>query len=365
MCGIAGLSVGCALADFCTKGTESAACDDGFATGRRASNEFTAEAGLGRWDERASVRVAPRRLLAEPEATENTQIFPAHMVPILSSYEGSARWPVETRHAIAVQHLFRYLSFTVHLETAVVNPVLLAMVNGQVGVPLSPSTRLDALRMYTDEAYHALAAVDIGQQVARSSAVVDRTQGLAGRTFSHGLRRVVQASGAPELSRLHALMFVIVSETLISSNLREIASDSELADGVSDTLGDHARDEGRHHAFFAQYLKALWPSLDPSTRREVALRIPDLIEVFFAPEVEDVAEELRELGVRKSDRDAAMEAAYGQDVVRASAAASSTRLVRYLTELGALESPEVYEHYAARGLVGSDTRSAMLSGTGS
>lgn len=163
MCGIAGLSVGCPLSDACQKQSWLAEAREGLPRGSTLDDV---------WDRRASVRSAPRRRV-DPD---HQGMFSARMVPVLNT-DAASGWSAEVVESVKTHHLFRYLNFTVLLESLVVNPALLSIHLGRTGVALGPGARLDALRMYTDEAYHSLAAADIAHQVEDVTGVRNRTQG--------------------------------------------------------------------------------------------------------------------------------------------------------------------------------------------
>ncbi|MDA3804934.1 MULTISPECIES: diiron oxygenase [unclassified Clavibacter] len=290
------------------------------------------------------MRSAPRRLL------ELDDVFPPSMVPVLAAGGPADSWSPAVRRHIAVQHLYRYLNFTTHLETHVVNPVLLGMFTGSIGLPLTAAARRDALRMYTDEGHHSLVAFDVKLQVEELTGLEDRTIGMPRSTLVRGLHAILDASERHDLVSLFRLMFVIVSETLISTNLRDVASTPGLNGGVADALGDHARDEGRHHAFFATYLKELWGCLDADQRRQVGRQVPAMIDTFFGPEIDDVRDELQRLGVPGSEAAEALDRAYATDVVHADRVAATSLLVRYLADLDVFEDAGTHDAFLASGL---------------
>ncbi|MGL5828569.1 MAG: diiron oxygenase, partial [Angustibacter sp.] len=353
MCGIVGLSVGCVSESSCPLSALRRTPSRAEAANQRRSKPGTRSArhrAFDSWDERASVRSTPRHTLT-PDAGRD--FFPESMVPVLTAHPGARDWDPQIRRAIAIQHLYRYLNFTITLESTIVNPVLLAMFQGSLGVPLDPQSRLNALRMYTDEAFHGLAAFDLRQQVEVASDIPDRSGELAGSALTGGFRRIAESTHQPQARPLLHLVFVIVSESLISGNLRDIAGTQGLARPVSDTLSDHARDESRHHAFFTAYLRDLWTTLSENERRLIGTRIPDMIRVFFAPEEDDVRAELLSYGLPRREVTAALAAAYHEDVVSRSAATASARLLAHLTELGALDSAEIADAFHRAKLLGT------------
>ena len=139
MCGIAGLSVGCPLRDTCQSRDWL----------RETKSEVSRQSTLEKtWDRRASVRNAPRRML-DPEG--DSRLFPSEMIPLLAATDGR-RFPQPVIDSIHTHHLYRYLNFTILLESLVVNKTILGIYFQTTGISGGTDRRIDALRMYTDEA---------------------------------------------------------------------------------------------------------------------------------------------------------------------------------------------------------------------
>src|ERR1039457_1413750 len=114
------------------------------------------------WDRVAGVRASPRRIFRS-EREAGCQLFPSSELPYLQA----ARGDLNARDVdyLVAQRLYEYLNFTLHLESRVVNRALLTLSHGAAGVGLTDRMRLDACRIYTDEAYHATCTLDMIQQV--------------------------------------------------------------------------------------------------------------------------------------------------------------------------------------------------------
>lgn len=166
------------------------------------------------WDGRASVRAAPRRLAV---SSGDHLYFSPDLVPVTRHHLVKSL-PVPAYRALLVQHLYRYLDFTAKLESLAVNPVVLGIAHGTAGIDLPESMRFDAYKIYCDEAYHTLFSADLSRQVQEASGVVPV---LPGRPFS--LRRLTEFREelSDDYRGLLDLMFVVVSETLISSTLAQ------------------------------------------------------------------------------------------------------------------------------------------------
>ncbi|MFD7625417.1 diiron oxygenase [Streptomyces sp. NPDC059851] len=355
MCGIVGLFVGCSALAYCPRkaltapaaptGGADGAAEEG-TRGAGAAEDTTYTSPFGRWWERSSVRQAPRRTLDEP-SSEAVRYFSPDLVPV-ARHPLIAKLRPELFDQVLIQHLYRYLDFTAKLETLVVNRTVLGIAGGSVGVELPEEMRFDAYKIYCDEAYHALFSVDLMRQVR------DRT-GIAPRLprQPYFLKRLeeIQATLAPEYRALAELIFVTVSETLISASLAEIPVDDGVMPAVRETIRDHAVDEGRHHAYFATFLKYLWAGLDRTERRTAALLAPRLVDAFLRPDTDAIREELLGYGLSHDSAEQVLAEVYDECTVAAHTRLTAKRTLHYFTSLDVLDDPEVAQEFRTYGLL--------------
>jgi hypothetical protein len=336
MCGIAGLSIGCDVAPTCPKAllVESAA--------ERAGPPDTARSPLASWSARASVRARPH-----PAAAAGTAFaFPRELVPITSHPLLAEREDLCAQ--AAARHLFRYLHFTAMLEHLVVNRTVLALAHDRTGFELPDRMRLDAYKIYVDEGYHALVAAELATGVARQLGA-----GALWRTTPYFLRRLdaLMAGASADLAPLLEMLFVVCSETLISGMLSRTADMPGLQEPIRAALSDHAHDERRHHAYFAELLRRVWPQLRPSARRDAGMVVPKLIEAFLRPDFDDMRAELLGYGLAREAVEQVLAETFPDAVVEADRRRIARYTVRYFVEVGALEVAEVAEAFAASRLV--------------
>ncbi|AEV87116.1 hypothetical protein ACWT_6099 [Actinoplanes sp. SE50] len=326
MCGTVGLFIGCAALSYCPKELL-------LQTAQQAvGNEPEYRSPFRNWHERASVRQAPRRLLTEGAIRP---YFPAELVPVTRHPLIKGLAP-ETFDEVLIQHLYRYLNFTARLEYSVVNRTVLGIASGSVGVTLPEEMRFDAYKMYCDEAYHTLFSVDLARQVQQRSGVVARLPDEP--YFIVRLKQLI--AELPERDRaLAELLFVIVSETLISATLADVPEWDGVSAAVRGTVRDHAADEGRHHAYFAAFLRFLWGQLSSDDRRRAAVLVPRLIDIFLRPDVPALRAEMVGYGLTAEEAECVVDETYTPDVVREHVAATSRQTVRYFESLGAFDDP--------------------------
>ncbi|MEW2467995.1 diiron oxygenase [Streptomyces sp. NPDC046994] len=307
------------------------------------------------WYDRASVRRAPRR--TSGAAGDAVHYFPQDHVPV-AAHPLVKALPPDVFEQVLIQHLYRYQDFTSKLEHLVVNRTALGIAHGTIGVQLPREMRLDAYKVYCDEAYHALSAADVIQQVRDRSDVDPRLP--AQPYFLTRLEQILQSCDA-DLRPLVEILFVVVSETLISGNLADIPDDPSVLPMVSEVVRDHAVDEGRHHTYFAIFLRHLWGQLDERTRRRAGRYVPQLIETFLAPDTESIEAELRDHGMSREHAAQVVAEVFSPETVLAFSQAAARQTVRHFAGLGVLEDPRTAAEFQRYGLLEAPPTTAPAS----
>lgn len=310
-----------------------------------ATGSLTYRSKFARWDELASVRSSPRRLLADAPADQI--FFPPELVPAASHPLAAERGPAAVR-ALLVHRLYQYLEFTVELEDTAVIPVASRIARGRAGLDLPEQMRLDAFKIATDEAWHAQFSYDMIAQVRAATGVAHRP--VAPPRFTVRLAEIARRLDA-DLRGIDDLLFAVVSETLISAILSDLPTDRRLPPAVRAVVADHAEDEGKHHAFFRSLLGFLWPALSGGQRRRVGPLLPELVAAFLEPDHAATAHALAEIGLSGPEVERVLHESYPRDAVRRSVADAARTTVRYLQDVGALDDPCTREAFAAAGLV--------------
>ncbi|MFD7244522.1 diiron oxygenase [Streptomyces massasporeus] len=339
MCGTVGLFLGCSAVTLCPKKL--------LAGGMSEASEQTAEykSPFGSWYERSTVRRNPRRIVSEREPGE--YYFAPELTP-LTRHPLVTELRPELFDQVLVRQLLRYLHFTTVLETLVVNRTVLGIANGSIGVDVPDEMRLDAYKIYCDEAYHALFSADLTRQVRTLTGVT--TQEPQDPFFLRRLQGLLQEVPR-DLAPIVDILFVVVSETLISAQLSEIPSGGRLVPAVRDVVRDHALDEGRHHAYFAAFLRYLWGSLSPAQRKAAALHVPRLIRIFIDPDEPSIRSELTSYGISQDGARQIVAELFPAELVATHAGSAAKQTVRYFVDLGVLDDLEVHEAFVTAGLV--------------
>jgi hypothetical protein len=335
MCGTAGLFLGCEAASTCPLQRLRTP-----QPGEPADPAY--QSAFAAWDTKATVRSAPRRVLQSPFPPEP---FPAELVPVFRHpLVKGLRAPA--RQFLLAQHLFRYLDFTAQLELVVVNDTLVRLAL-QSAYGLTEPMRLDALRMVCDESYHALFSMDMKLQIADAYQIAAPADSRA--WFLTRIDRLLTETDAG-LREIGRLLFVTVSETLISASLAEHTRGAGGPVAVRAMLQDHAVDEGRHHAFFAAFARHLWARLDTSERRWAGRLIPQLIDIFLHVDVAAIEADLRTADLSPDEARQVAEETFLAADVAAQKRQTASRTIRYFDELDAFRDDEAQASLVRYGL---------------
>jgi P-aminobenzoate N-oxygenase AurF len=300
------------------------------------------------WDAGAAVRTKPRRRLSEDGGKD--LYFAPGLVPVARHPRVVALGPAAIRRVL-IEHLHTHLVFTERLEHDCVNATLRRIARGRVGVEVSPQMRLDAYRLYCDEAYHALFSADLALQVEAATGIGPRD--AEPPAFLRHLRRI-RGAQPPARRHLADMLFVVVSETLISGTLRESWRDRRVVPAVREVLGDHAEDEEHHHVYFTAFFELLWPRLTPAERTSLGRLLPGFIRGFLSPDRPAIEAVLVRCGVDPADTAQVLAESYPEETVLADMREASRVTRRLFARNGVLDDPAIADAFAAAGLLERD-----------
>ncbi|MBT0768574.1 diiron oxygenase [Kineosporia sp. J2-2] len=306
---------------------------------------------LDGWYDRAGVRHDPHRRVTEPDPGPGQDFFPRHLMPHTTHPLVQALAPQRVRE-LEARHLYQYLSFTAHFETRVVNRAALHIAEDGSGVRVGTAARADALKIYTDEGYHALYSLDLVAQLEAATRIPALRHDF--RPFLARLD-LVGEQALPGRAVLAQLLQVVVFETLVTSILSAVPADPQVLGVVRETVADHARDEGRHHAYFSAFFRELWAGLGPAERAAAARCLPALVRRSLEPELTAHRAALLAAGLTAARVRTVLAESYPAEGTDARIAADARHTVRLFRDCGVLEQPGALDAFASAGLVGDLT----------
>lgn len=239
------------------------------------------------WDIKSSVRTSDRKY-DDFITLEDFNFFRAELVPLLFHPIFYAA-PVNTQKILQVLQLSRYLYSTEIMETHVINPSLVALQNLDF---IPPEMKVNAWKIYTDEAYHSLMVAEIRKEIH------DKTKINLPQLPYPAAQRVVLAevNKLPQNLRSIGLICVAaVNETLITANLVQ-ARDNSLFPSIRQMLTDHAQDEAVHSLFFSEVFSEVWKNIDDKTKLALYHLIPIAIKNFLGADIQSLTYDIVSLG---------------------------------------------------------------------
>ncbi|GID90954.1 diiron oxygenase [Amorphoplanes digitatis] len=297
------------------------------------------------WYDDAAVRGQRRRILHE-DRERGLVLFPEKEIPYLG-HEAVVALAPAARDALVARHLYQYLLYTVHLETKVVNRGVAMVANDEADYAIAPQTRLDAFKIYCDEGYHAMFNLDVVQQIERATGVASLPYDFRPRLdrLDHTAHRFF-----PEHPRLGRLLQVAVFETVVTATLADLPRDPTVYRVVRDVVGDHARDEAHHHAFFVRFFRETWTHLTAGQRVAVARALPHLIDDCLRPDVATIRRSLIAAGLPAPVAADVVADCYAEPAVRAVIRRSARHTLALADSVGALDLPGVRDIVGELGL---------------
>jgi len=292
------------------------------------------------WYDSSSIRTKPQRLIDETEIDEK-EFFPSQHIPILSHPLIQER-DVKFKQKISIQHLYSYLEFTNILEHQLVNHVIQRIISGNGIIELPDQMIMDAHKMYVDEAYHSLFSSDMKNQILKLTGVPELSVGKPSFILSLGKMLENLPADIHELVKVFA---VIVSETLISSILRETHRQGNVISAVKNMILDHAEDEKHHHAYFSYLLHILWTQLNEEQQKTIGQLLPELILAFLKPDLMRHKSYLNRLGFSIDQSNLIVEESYPDSQVILNIQSEAKPTINHLNKNGILDLPYVIESF--------------------
>ncbi|SBW28079.1 hypothetical protein FDG2_5526 [Candidatus Protofrankia californiensis] len=297
------------------------------------------------WYENAKVRNQPARTF-DP-LLRGYLPFSSLEVPEIDHPAVQALGP-GLRSRVLTHHLYRYLRYTMNMETRVVSRALIQLATGNVGMELSGHIRENALKILTDEGFHAFVAMNMFHQVVAATKIEP-----VPCTFDIILDRLDAPIANPtaRYEVIRHLLQVCVFETMVTSILDRLPADQSVHPTVRDLVADHAFDERRHNAFFVRFFPELWTALDPSTRLVVARDLPGIINACLAPDLTTVRAVLADVGMSRDTIEDVICDCYSSQNIAAATRWTARYTIQLIRNTGVLDTPEGWDAFTEAGLL--------------
>lgn len=295
-----------------------------------------------RWNESSWIRSKPIR-----EDKFSGLPFSPNLVPLAAHhaiFEDSNCWM-----AVLAYHLLAHLQFTTLLELNHVNPICSNLAQGQAPIALTTLQRNDALRIYCDEAGHALFVELFSTQVESTFGINHCALGLP--QFELTLEKLISEHQTGLSPNLIKLFFVTISETLVTKVLSSVPRDERVASVVRAIVSDHAADEALHSAYFRNLFPRLWNNLSQSEKEKIGQLLPQMVWAFLQPDYQVDYRILQQLGFSTTDAQGILEEVYVPKQVAQAVKQAASPTLKMFEAAGVFSLPAVEQAFANYQLV--------------
>jgi hypothetical protein len=249
------------------------------------------------WEHRAQVKKP--ELDADTLYDLSTPDFPVALLPFADHPDFAAASPA-MRQAVLSCGWLAYNEKTVQIESKIVNPACMHIIDGDISGVRSERYRLTASQALVDESYHILLIVNACR--------VTRQRRLLGDLHIPQFELVkqmwrCQAQHSERWQKiLMQLAWAIVSEVLVSDYLNVLSGATSIQPLHVLTTEIHRRDEAAHNALFKTIGEGIYRSLS-KTKQEFFLRMLSEPAAWFAnAELQAWRAMLSQIGFPGSDR---------------------------------------------------------------
>lgn len=242
-----------------------------------SSNTATYQGHAVAWEERATVRNRPRRLLED----DGLRFYPVDRQPLLLQ---PAIQRAGCEQQVELQSLYKYIHDIVVFETEIVNHTAREIAKGLFPFDFPAAARLDAMSVVVDEDYHAYVAMDYLDQVVCHTGVAPIE--MPGRIELSSAIPDVCAGLAPAHRSGMELMAVAISENTVTADVAAFARDNAVKRSIKGLMGDHLADEGRHSGFWTRLVALYWSGIDEGSRRAIGNRLLAFLSRYLTNELQ-------------------------------------------------------------------------------
>jgi hypothetical protein len=263
------------------------------------------------WENKATIRTIPRRLLNKMDIEKGKYYFPISrkMICVQEKVKSLSK---EQFDKILILSAYKYMGDIASIEMNIVASTTNNLIYNRYDIPLELpfSCKQDLLTIIIDEAYHAYVANDFIVQVEEITGVKQIVP------FYHStLEYAVDATKQRLDSRYHdifSVMAVCIGENSLTKDLVNISREETVNNAFHQVNSDHMRDEGRHCGIFAYVLERLWASLSSQQKSAIAEVLPYFLKEYLNPrfEIDYDKKILQEVGFQSDDIEMIIKDAY-------------------------------------------------------
>ncbi len=179
------------------------------------------------------------------------------------------------RNWLFAARLVHFLDDMTLTEHRIVNVAAQVIAENRLRAFLSEDLALDALKLYTDEGYHAYFTAHASRAI-RNAFGMEADDGPSTKIAT---LEALMADTPAERRDMAWFMVGFVGETMITKAIVDVMRGTAHS-GVQNMLLAHLEDEWVHARYFAHLFSLIWPRLDAGSQAYFGLLLPRIIEAF-------------------------------------------------------------------------------------
>jgi hypothetical protein len=184
-------------------------------------------------------------------------------------------------------------------EIECVNKVTSKLAHDGYEFKLNKQLSLDALKIYTDEGYHAYYTEKVAQQIASHYKIDDSELKLNIKDYYNKITNLVEKFGSKH-GDICLLAFVIAGENQIVSDISDQMR-GVVHEPIREMFRNHMKDEVFHAHFFREVFKAVWPQLTQYDKERMGLTFCSSMEILGLPRTDVYYFSLSKFGYTPKD----------------------------------------------------------------
>jgi molybdopterin synthase catalytic subunit len=231
------------------------------------------------WIATASVRAKPSLtdfdLSGSAGEFSSVQWFVFGQTDELMSHPALRHLDMARRNRLCAARLVHFLDDMALTEHRVVNVAAQVIAENRLRAFVPEALALDALKLYTDEGYHAYFTAHASRAIREVFALEARDEPSMKISAIEALAAQVPA----QRRDLAWFMVGFVGETMITKAIVDVMRGTAHT-AVQGMLLAHLEDEWVHAKYFAHLFERIWPRLDGNSQAFFGRLLPDVIAAF-------------------------------------------------------------------------------------
>lgn len=322
-----------------------------------------AESPFQAWIDTAAVRARPSLtdfdLSASADELSSVRWFVFGTADELQSHVALRHLGIAQRNRLYAARLVHFLDDMVLTEHRIVNAAAQVIAENRLRAYLPERLALDALKLYTDEGYHAYFTAHASRAIREVFAL----EAGDGPNVKIAAIEALVAEVSPGRRDMAWFMVGFVGETMITKAIVDVMRGSAHS-AIQGLLLAHLEDEWVHAKYFAHLFSLIWPRLDADGRAYFGGLLPRIIAAYHAwdePFHRRLLGDHAGLDAAACDRVLAKVAGRGSQIARMRARCGNT--LQVLERCGVFDEEHLRAPFVQAGLLDRD-RSYGAPGAG-